>query len=249
MTGCWIKGKAGNGISFRNIGTAQTDNCQQGGGTNNGGYVGIAVTSLNTTLRQNIQVSWVGRMLSDFTYNLPTGGPGGGNPVNRFYGIKCQYRIGETGVFTDLPADSLFLCNASDTSYFPEFYADTLGPVLLPVSCENQPVVQIRWIYYQTNNGSGPRPELGLDDILITSDITTGIHSNQNLKSEAGMIRQNPVSDKILRMNKSGLYNIYSATGQHVSTFSGSEIQLSHFKPGIYLVRNQSGNTDRFILE
>jgi hypothetical protein len=246
-SGCRIKGKGPDGASFRNIGNSQTDNCQTGGTTTSGGYVGIAVVSLNTTQRQNIQVSWIGRMLSNFTFSI--GGPGGVPPsVNRFYGIKCQYRIGQSGTFTDLPADSLFKCNANDSTYHPEFYADTLGPVTLPASCENQAVVQVRWIYYQTNTGNGQRPELGLDDIFISSDITTSATQISKSSNSNRMIRQNPVHDKWLKLNRSGKYSLINILGAQEMTFSGSEINLGQFAPGIYFLRDNSGITEKFIL-
>jgi len=240
-------GKGAEGISFRNIGAAQTDNCLTGGPTNAGGYVGIAVAAINTTLRQNIQVSWIGRMLSNLTFSAPQPGSPG-NPVNRFYGIKCQYRIGQSGFFTDLSSDSLFLCNVNDSTYHSEFFSDTLGPVLLPTSCENQPLVQIRWIYFQTNTGSGPRPELGVDNISITSDVTTIIeHRGLNTKTKK-LIKHNPVYDKVLKLNETGRYSIINVLGQLELNFSGSESELGSLSPGIYFLKDSNGLTERFIL-
>lgn len=245
--GCAIKGKGANGVSFRNINTAQTDNCVPGGPTNNGRYVGIAVVGLNTLSRQNIQVSWVGRMLSAFVYNNPAPGSPG-NPVNRFYGIKCQYRLGQSGAFTDLPADSIFYCNANDSTYHPQFYADSIGPVVLPGLCENQPLVQIRWIYFQYNSGAGPRPELGVDDIVITSDISTSITPDAVI-TKRNIIRENPVADKILRLFDNGRYTIVNMLGQQETFFSGNEVNLGDLPAGLYFLRNSKGETERFILQ
>lgn len=245
--GCAIRGKMSEGVSFRNVGAAQTDNCLAGGTTNNGRYVGIAVVGLNTLSRQNIQVSWIGRMFSAFVFSDPP--PGSPiPPVNRFYGIKCQYRIGQSGSFVDLPADSLFKCNTNDSTYHPQGFSDTLGPVQLPAICENQPIVQVRWIYYQMNTGSGPRPELGLDDVFISSDISTSISAASSSAFVTKMLKQNPVSDKILRLQEAGLYSVLNMLGQQEVIFSGSERNLEQLPAGVYLLQNDKGQTEKFIL-
>jgi hypothetical protein len=121
------------------------------------GNLGAAVLALNTTGRVNIQVSWVGGTVAVGA---------------REYRIRLQYRIGTSGSFSDVlvggqPVE--YVANATAG------HAQTFGPVTLPPSVENQPVVQLRWKYYYVPGATGTRPQLRVDDILVTSDPAAGL--------------------------------------------------------------------------
>lgn len=133
------------GFSFRNSSTTPDI----------AGYVsrrlGESVLGLNTTNRTNIQVSW------------KAGEIGSAIPV---YGITCQYRIGTSGSYTTLPgalsASQYLSTNVSSSVSY--------GPITLPSSCDNQSVVQIRWVYHYVSGGVGiPSPQLFVDDITVNS--------------------------------------------------------------------------------
>ena len=136
-----INGLDANGFSFLNTNpghvSATSGNC------------GEAVLGLNTIGRGNIQVSWLAARQSD-----------NGNRYN----VRGQYRIGNSGSYTDLPGVLSAIEFNSSISGPVNF-----GPITLPISCENQSEVQIRWVYYWTNSGSGARDEIRIDDIFITS--------------------------------------------------------------------------------
>lgn len=146
-----ILGKGTNGFSFLGTSDARDDNCAASG-INPNNYVGGALLALNTTGRENIQVTWTGRTIS-----LATGSP------PRVFTIQLQYRIGNTGNFTNVAGSSYTMTS-------PAGHSATVGPVTLPAVCNNQCLVQLRWIYYQSSpTGTGNRPELAVDDITVSS--------------------------------------------------------------------------------
>lgn len=121
------------------------------------GNLGAAVVAINTTGRVNIQVTWTGGTVA-------TGA--------REYRIRLQYRIGTTGSFTDVLAGGQPVeYVASQTAG----HAQTFGPITLPAAVENQPVVQLRWKYYYVPPATGTRPQLRVDDIVITSTPAVGL--------------------------------------------------------------------------
>ncbi len=73
--------------------------------------------------------------------------------------FALQYRIGNTGTYTNLPAG--FVADASGDG------ATLVTPVsvALPQACENQPLVQLRII---TTNAVGNDAMIGMDDISVT---------------------------------------------------------------------------------
>lgn len=75
--------------------------------------------------------------------------------------VALQYRIGNTGNFTNLPAGFV-----ADATTGPSM-ATLVTPVsaALPAACENQPLVQVRII---TSNAFGNDELVGMDDISVT---------------------------------------------------------------------------------
>ncbi|GBD04914.1 hypothetical protein HRbin20_00484 [bacterium HR20] len=133
--------------------------------TSSPGNLGAAVLAINTTNRINIRVSWkAGTLASTFT-------------GFRYYSIMLQYRVGTSGPWQTaiIGTDTVqYNANIQGTSVVAETV--TMPTFTLPSSCENQPVVQLRWRYYQRYPlTSGNRPQLKVDDILVQSDANTGI--------------------------------------------------------------------------
>jgi len=121
------------------------------------GNLGAAVLALNTTGRVNIQVTWTGGTVA-------TGA--------REYRIRLQYRIGTSGSFTDV------LVGGQPVEYVASTtagHSQTFGPITLPAAVENQPVVQLRWKYYYVPPATGTRPQLRVDDIIVTSTPAVGL--------------------------------------------------------------------------
>ncbi|MCZ2247371.1 MAG: T9SS type A sorting domain-containing protein [Bacteroidia bacterium] len=240
QAGCFFKGEGALGFAFKNITTSQDTNCRVNG-TGANVFVGDATLALNTTNCQNITISWVGRMLSSFNYAPPP------NQISRFYGIACQYRIGSSGPFTNLPGNYLFLCNNDTNSYKVLGTADTLVS-LLPDTCNNQPLVEIRWMYHQTaQNYGGPRPILGVDEINVTHNIPTKAITNTN-ESKALSLYPNPVINGRIFLNKTVHFTVVDMLGQQITKpVYGKEFNTDNLSKGIYFIKTTDGETIKFL--
>jgi hypothetical protein len=93
------------------------------------------------------------------------------NPGTRSNEMVLQYRIGTTTAFTTLP----------ETAYLNNLVVQTTPAVItpqnsknikiiLPSGCNDQAVVQIRWISKDVS-GSGSRPSFAIDNISVLNDI------------------------------------------------------------------------------
>lgn len=154
-----------NGLSFANTGQPQWDNCQSGTTANNL-RCGIALISLNTTGVSGSTISWTNTLIAQGDGN----GGSAGTTTPRVYAIIAQTRIGNTGPWTDIPNgefSSLNLANGDSARF----------SFNVPSQLLNLPEVQVRWFYYQkVRNLRGTRPEISLDNILITN-TASGISS------------------------------------------------------------------------
>jgi len=239
QTGCFIKGTAQLGVAFRNIGNSQLTSCAANASSGSI-YVGDATVALNTVGCENINVSWIGRMISNFTYSDST-------PVTRFYAIACQYRIGSIGAFTNVPGNYLFNCNSDTATYKLFGTADTLNTIL-PDTCNNQPIVEVRWIYHQTaQNAGGPRPVLGLDDINITRDIVTAVL--KPLAQQKGLyVYPNPIYNGKLNLSKASNFMVIDLLGQTVSkTTFAKDFNTDNLTKGVYFIKTSDGEIVKFI--
>ncbi len=118
----------------------------QGSGTADAPYI---VVNLNTSGQSGITVA----------YNLRDLDSSADNAVQP---VALQYRIGNTGNFTNVPAGFV-----ADATTGPSL-ATLVTPVsaLLPAAADNQPLVQVRVI---TANAAGNDESVGIDDISITA--------------------------------------------------------------------------------
>ncbi|MCF7732959.1 MAG: CotH kinase family protein, partial [Akkermansiaceae bacterium] len=144
-----ISGLESDGLGFINTGTVQE--------TPEAGFVGAAVVALDTTAAQDIRVTWTGGTI---------------DPNDRDYGIRLQYRLGDTADFTDV-ADAGGLL-VEYLRHPQAGHAQVIGPVTLPPITENQPLVELRWKYYFRSGSLGSRAHLRLDDIQITAGPVVG---------------------------------------------------------------------------
>ncbi|MGC8866527.1 MAG: hemoblobin-interacting domain-containing protein, partial [Bacteroidales bacterium] len=145
-----INGLGANGFSFITTSSSQYNNCTSGTATNR--FMGAAVLGLDFTGVTNATITWTGGTVV----------AGDGTPTPREWRIRLQYRIGNTGNYSDVPGADEYISNIAG-------HSSVMGPVSLPAACANQPEVYVRWIYYESaaNNG-GSRPELRVDEILVT---------------------------------------------------------------------------------
>lgn len=132
--------------------------------------------SVNTTGSNNIKVTFDAmtvRCLWD------------GVTQTRKNGLVLQFRVGESGVFTPLA----YLPAEYNTGTTANLNGTTgINPVsglyaILPAACDNQPVVQIRWLYrhMDASGAAGSRPSVAIDNISVKKDET--VSNNANLQS------------------------------------------------------------------
>ena len=116
----------------------------QGSGTADAPYLLI---TLNTTGRASIPMNYSLRDIDD-------------GVESAIQAVALQYRIGNTGTFTNIPA--AFVADASTGPSLATLV--TPVAVTLPAALDNQPVVQLRII---TANAVGSDEFIGVDDISI----------------------------------------------------------------------------------
>ncbi|PXY44259.1 T9SS-dependent choice-of-anchor J family protein [Flavobacterium hydrophilum] len=105
---------------------------------------------------------------------------------SRINEMILQYRVGTTSPFVSLLPTAYVNTSENQTGATTDPQNLKNIKITLPAECDNQPVVQIRWISRQVS-GSGSRPSFAIDNIDIRSDIVAPI-------SEAGY----PKADNIL---------------------------------------------------
>lgn len=97
---------------------------------------------------------------------------GAGN--NRLQEMGLQYRVGTTGAFINLPSTE-YLNNSTTPQTTavtnPLNNSTTRISVTLPSDCDNQQVVQIRWIARLASGTAGSRQSFAIDNIDIRKDI------------------------------------------------------------------------------
>ena len=129
---------------------------------------------------------------------------------SRVYAIRLQYRLGITGTFTDFPGPVEYVRSSSDG------HSVSFGPLALPAALLNRPYVQLMWRYYQIS-GSGARPQLRLDDILVSTGPDVPVNYDQwtilNFSSQED--RNNPeISGPEAELAHDGVSNLFRyATG------------------------------------
>ncbi|HEX6183766.1 MAG TPA: DNA/RNA non-specific endonuclease, partial [Pyrinomonadaceae bacterium] len=111
---------------------------------------GALVVAIDTTGQTNVQVLWVARTILQ--------------QASRDNSIALQYRLGTTGNFIDV--DPSVYTSAGKTAGD----SATFTNVTLPVAAENQPVVQVRWVYWESVSTSGSRDRIAVDDISVTAN-------------------------------------------------------------------------------
>lgn len=116
---------------------------------------GALVVAIDTTGQTGIQVSWLCRTILQ--------------QASRDNSVALQYRVGTAGNFIDVGTASTYTSQGKTAPDVSPVFTETLPP-----AAENQPVVQVRWIYWESNVTSGSRDRIAIDDIAITSGGVVG---------------------------------------------------------------------------
>ncbi|MBK7965134.1 MAG: SprB repeat-containing protein [Bacteroidetes bacterium] len=137
-----------------------------GGVHNYSGKLGI-LSSGTIDVGLGLVVNTIGKANVVVTFDIATiRNPYNGTTETRRNNVELQYRVGNTnGTFTSLTG-SIYVNNTS---------VQTSGIVprngmryqyLLPVACENQSDVQLRWVQ-RDSSGSGSRPSFCIDNVIV----------------------------------------------------------------------------------
>lgn len=198
-------------------------------GWDNGNGVKCWVIKLTTTGYENLKVS--SKMQS-----------GGNNPGPQDY--KVQYRIGTSGIWTDIPGTAIITANNWTTGW--------LDSVPAPAEMSNQPELWLRWIMTSnTSSSGGTVASTGInkiDDIYITGKGTSiGIPAIESQVSLS--LSPNPVTDRlkihstdpVLRVRVFAQYGVV-VREEYTSNRYDLEIDLSGLSKGIYLLNAETDN-------
>lgn len=135
------------------------------GGSNLDLTIAFAFSSL---LQTGIQVQYDAMVIRN---------PYDGTNSSRINEMILQYRVGQADAFKNLPTTAYLNTNVLQTGSGVTTPQNPLTiKVTLPSECDNQPIVQIRWISRQVS-GSGSRPSFAIDNIDIRQDITAPINA------------------------------------------------------------------------
>ena len=127
---------------------------------NSGSADNALALSLSTTGKQQITVS----------YDVMTiRNPYNGSSNSRINEVVLQYRIGDTGSFENI-AETAYRNDTIDQTGSGVTLPQNLAgrSTVLPQDCDNQPLVQLRWVNRQTG-GIGSRPGFAIDNITAGS--------------------------------------------------------------------------------
>ncbi len=229
-----IRGLGANGFSFVNTSTAQTAcNPAIPGDI----YVGAAVIAVNATGRENINVT--------ATVGLVAQGDGNGTPADaRGYRVQMQYRAEPGDTFTTAPGSAYEYSSVGGVNGDSLVLTSTL-----PAACNNKPNAQVRFIYYADGTGAGTRPQIRLNNVKVTSDLTAGTGRRANGADFS--ISPNPgTGEATLGGLGKGTKTItvFDMLGNRIEQLrtaaSEYQLRLDEPKPGIYMVQVQgSGNS------
>lgn len=125
----------------------------------NTGSLDLSVAlALNTTGLSAIQVSY------DI---MTTRNPYNGTTNTRINEVTLQYRVGTSGAFTTLTGIEYQNNTTGQTTGTAAQNPQTKS-ITLPGACDNQPVVQLRWISREVS-GAGSRPGFAIDNISAST--------------------------------------------------------------------------------
>lgn len=116
----------------------------------NSNPAGAVVVAINTTGLSNVNVAW--KCKTQF------------QQASRDNSVALQYRVGTTGNFIDVGTTSTYSSTGQSSGSAAVSYSETL-----PAGANNQPVVQVRWIYWESSSSSGSRDKISVGTIAITA--------------------------------------------------------------------------------
>ncbi len=130
--------------------------------------IGLAFSSTGQT---GIQVQYDAMNIRN-----PYGLVSGTSTSDRINEMVLQYRVGTTSTFTSLLETAYINNTTLQVGAVTDPQNVRRIKVTLPAECDNQSVVQIRWISKQ-NSGAGSRPSFAIDNIDVRSDSSAPVNA------------------------------------------------------------------------
>ncbi len=113
------------------------------------------VLSVNTTGVSPVQVSYLAATQRQ-------------QLANRIGGMGLQYRVGNSSTFTDVAGSEYLNDLAADNITGTGSLNPQTKTVTLPAACNNQPEVQLRWVYREVS-GAGNRPGFSVTNVVVNN--------------------------------------------------------------------------------
>ncbi|RZJ50150.1 MAG: T9SS type A sorting domain-containing protein, partial [Flavobacterium sp.] len=152
--------------------------------------------AFSTTGQTAIQVQY-----DAVTIRNPYGLVSGTTTSERINEMVLQYRVGTTAAFTSIMETAYTNNTTQQTTAVTDAQNPKTIKVTLPSACDNQPIVQIRWISKQ-NSGGGSRPSFAIDNIDIRSDIVAPVNETGYPKADNILSEGFDFSDKVNEVAK-----------------------------------------------
>ncbi|MCX7832615.1 MAG: T9SS type A sorting domain-containing protein [Ignavibacteria bacterium] len=172
------------------------------------------ILSINTTGYTNIQIQ----------YDIMTiRNPYDGSTNTRINEVTLQYRIGTTGLFTNLTGIEYQNNTTTQTGNTTSPQNLQTKTITLPSVCDNQSVVQLRWASRQVS-GSGSRPSFAVDNVSINgSSISQNTYTWNAIGTASWTTatnwtpsRNNPSPSDILQFNNGGTVTVTNVPTQTI---------------------------------
>lgn len=195
---------------------------------NSGSADNAVALSVNTTANTNVRVRYQVMTLRN---------PYDGNSNTRINEAALQYRVGTSGNFTTLPGTTYQNNTVTQTtSGVTEPQQPVSLEALLPAECENQPVVQLRWVNRQIS-GAGSRPSFAIDSVAVWGlsgdDVPPVISSLQPANGATGVA---PGGSAVITFNENIRKNTGSVTVHDLS--QGTQLPLNITDPRVTVSSN-----------
>ncbi len=169
------------------------------------------VLSVNTTSVTGVQVSYVAATQRQ-------------QLANRIGAMGLQYRVGNTGTFTDVASSEYQNPGGSDNITGTGSISPQTITVTLPAACDNQAEVQLRWVYREVS-GAGNRPGFSVTNVTVgTGSVTPTLTAGTVADFGNIVILNNSTSQSF---NISGT-NLTGAPGNITITAPSTDFQVSN---------------------
>ncbi|BCM90640.1 hypothetical protein IAD21_02497 [Abditibacteriota bacterium] len=144
----------------------------------NSSALGALVVAIDTTNKTKIKLGFTARVILQ--------------QASRDCALDVQYRVGTTGDFTRLN-------QTFDSAGKLALASQDFSGINLPAAAENQPVVQVRFLYYESSTGlTGSRDRLAVDEISISGQTGTGPTNSSPVFSSLTIAPLNPTTKSTL---------------------------------------------------